>query len=110
MAAHELETVAEAAEQAGEERPLPAVPVPEVGAEGGPGHAGHGAVEEEDVEADADDEARDGEVEEGRVHHQVRHAVLEGVPLVVGGKVERRREEREAHPREEDDPQTDEGV
>lgn len=50
-------------------------------------------VEEQDVEADTDDEARDGEVEEGRVDHQVRHTILEGVPLVVGGQVERWGEE-----------------
>jgi hypothetical protein len=40
----------------------------------------------------------------------VRHAVLKGVPLVVGGQVERRGEEREAHTREEDDAEPDEGA
>ena len=110
LATHELEPVAEPAEQTGEESPLPAVPVIEVGLEGGLGHAGHWAVEEQDVQPDADDKARDGEVEEGGVHHQVWHAILKGVPLIVGGQVECRGEEREAHTGEEDDAKSDEGA
>jgi hypothetical protein len=40
----------------------------------------------------------------------VRHAGGEGVPLVVCGQVERRREERQAHAGEEDDAETAEGA
>lgn len=97
LATHELEPIAKATERAGEEGPLPAIPVVEVGPEGGLGHAGHRPVEQDHVEADVEDEAGDGEVEEGSVDHQVRHAGGERAPLVVGGQVEQRGEERQAH-------------
>ena len=110
LATHELEPVAEATEQAGEERPPPAVPVAEVGPEGGLGRAGDRPAEEQDVEAGVDDETGGGEVEEGGVDRQVRHAGGEGVPLVVGGQVERRGEERQAHAGEEDYPEPEQGA
>ena len=40
-------------------------------------------------------------MEEGGVDDQVRHAAPQGVPLVVGGQVDRRREEGEAGSGEE---------
>jgi hypothetical protein len=107
---HEREGVPEPAHQPRQQRQPPALAVAEVRRHRGPRHADHGAVEEPHVEGDADGEAGEGEVEEGRVNHQVRHAGGERVPLVVGGQVERRREERVEDAREDDDAEAQQRV
>lgn len=80
---------------------MPAVPVSGISSDGRRRHAGHRPVEEPGVEADAEGETRDGEVEEGGVDRQVGDAVSQGAPMVVGGQVDRRREEGEADSGEE---------
>lgn len=110
LPSHELERIAEATHHARDESEIPPLPVPQVGRERRPRHADHGVVEEPDVEGDADGEAGEGEVEEGRVHHHVWDASFQRVPLVVGGQVERRREEGVAHAGEGDDAEAQEGV
>ena len=110
LPSHELERIAEATHHARDESEIPPLPVPQVGRERRPRHADHGVVEEPDVEGDADGEAGEGEVEEGRVHHHVWDASFQRVPLVVGGLDERRREEGEAHAGEGADAEALEGV
>lgn len=110
LPSHELERIAKATHHACDESKIPPLPILQVGRERRPRHADHGVVEEPDVEGDADGEAGEGEVEECRVHHHVGDALPERVPLVVGGEVERRREEGVAHAGEGDDAEAQEGV
>jgi hypothetical protein len=63
-------------------------------------------VEEQNVQPNSNDKTRDGEIEERSVNHQMRDTFFQGVPLVIGGKVDRWGEEREADAREKNYPKS----
>jgi len=110
LAAHELKAVPKPTEQPRQESPVPAIPVAQVGSNGRRRHTSHWPVQEPDVEADPEREAREREVEEGGVDQQVRHTVPQDVALVVGRQVDRRQESAEAGSGEEDQAQANQLV
>ena len=108
LASHELEAITPSTQHSRHQCNPSAIVVLEVGPKGRFGDAKGWFVQETDVNQHSTGKECQGEVEEGCVHDQVRHAFIQLVPLVIGCKVESRGEDGVAGSSCEDNGQSNE--